>query len=87
MLNPFVPFRKNTPLERRTGGQIGFLNTESGAGLQVPLLDRTAEVSAEGVPFIGWANNHFNDIHFKHSLETKTTLEMGIGQSLILVNF
>ena len=29
--------------------------------------------------FIGWASNHFNNLHIEHSLEKENTLEMGIG--------
>ena len=29
------------------------------------------------VIFIGWANKHFNNLHFKSSLERKTRPEMG----------
>ena len=25
------------------------------------------------IPFIGWSDNHFNNLHFKISLETKET--------------
>ena len=30
-------------------------------------------LGASGCFFIGWAKNHFNNPHFKNSLETKTT--------------
>ena len=32
---------------------------------------------------VGWARNHFNDLHFRTSLEAKKTLELGIGKSLM----
>ena len=37
--------------------------------------------------FIGWANNHFNILHVKHSLETKTPFDMGIDTSLLFSYF
>ena len=42
---------KNTPLDKETGGNNSFLNTESGAGLQFLLLDRTAKASTKPLFF------------------------------------
>ena len=37
--------------------------------------------------FIGWANNHFNNLRFRNSLETKKRNEMGKGKSLRFSQF
>ena len=39
--------------------------------------------------FIGWANNHFNNLHFRNSIHLKqrTTLKMGMGKSLTFIEF
>ena len=36
----------------------------------------------EHMLLIGWADGHFDNLHFRNSLEAKNTLGMGIGQSL-----
>ena len=36
---------------------------------------------------LGWDNNPFNNLHFKHHVKQRNTLEMGRGKSLIFSDF
>ena len=63
----------------------------SQAGPRNPVLAdrhrRLRETRELATYFIVWANNHFNNLHFRNSLETEKILEMGIGQSLMFGHF
>ena len=43
-----------------------------------------SETAPRAEQFIGWDDNHFNNLHVNNSLEINQTLEMGIGKSLFV---
>ena len=43
--------------------------------------------AAKIIVVIGWSNNHFNDLHFRISLETKETTTGAADETLMFCDF